>query len=99
MDKIINGISSRLREWYGLHFPEINRLVEKHEKYAKIVSKYGLRKNIEEKEILPLIKESIGIELDENDEKILKEYSTNILNLYKKLKEYANIDVFKVVKS
>lgn len=83
IDKSLNIFMARLREWYGLHFPEINRLIEKHEKYAKIVSKYGLRKNITEKEFLPLIKESIGIELNEDDEKILKEYSTNILNLYK----------------
>jgi nucleolar protein 56 len=83
IDKSLNIFMARLREWYGLHFPEIGRLIDKHEKYVKIVSQYGLRENITEKEILPLIKESMGIELDENDEAVLKEYSTNILNLYK----------------
>ena len=27
-DKIINGISSRLREWYGLHFPELDNIID-----------------------------------------------------------------------
>ena len=26
-DKIINGVSSRLREWYGLHFPELDNII------------------------------------------------------------------------
>ena len=27
-DKIINAISSRLREWYGLHFPELDNIID-----------------------------------------------------------------------
>ena len=27
-DKIINSISARLREWYGLHFPELDNLID-----------------------------------------------------------------------
>ena len=27
-DKIINALSSRLREWYGLHFPELDNVIE-----------------------------------------------------------------------
>lgn len=36
-DKIINGLSSRLREWYGLHFPELDNLIDSINGYAKIV--------------------------------------------------------------
>lgn len=83
IDKSLNIFVSRLREWYGLHFPELNRLVEKHEKFVKIVSEFGSRENIKEKEFLEIKKESMGIELNERDEAILKEYATKIKELYK----------------
>jgi len=93
IDKSLNIFVARLREWYGLHFPELNRLVEKHEKFVKIVSEYGARDNIKEKEFLGVKKESMGIELNERDETILKEYATKIKDLYKlrsHLEKYVN---------
>ncbi|MDE1867520.1 MAG: ribonucleotide-diphosphate reductase subunit beta [Thaumarchaeota archaeon] len=36
-DKIINLLSSRLREWYGLHFPELDNLIDTIIGYSKIV--------------------------------------------------------------
>ena len=83
LDKSLNIFSARLREWYGLHFPEMNRIIEKHEKYAKIVSEFGLKENIDDNKLSRLIKESVGIELDEKDEEMLKEYARNISNLFK----------------
>ncbi len=83
IDKSLNIFSARLREWYGLHFPEINRLVDKHERFAKLISTFGLRKNITEKEFLDLAKKSMGIELDDNDEKYVKEYASQIIGLFK----------------
>ncbi|MEX0763865.1 MAG: ribonucleotide-diphosphate reductase subunit beta [Nitrosopumilaceae archaeon] len=37
IDKIINALSSRLREWYGLHFPELDNLIDSINGYSKIV--------------------------------------------------------------
>jgi len=48
LDKIINTMSARMREWYGLHFPELDNLVQSIVLYAEIVSKAGLRENITE---------------------------------------------------
>ncbi len=36
-DKIANLLSSRLREWYGLHFPELDNLIDTISGYSKIV--------------------------------------------------------------
>jgi nucleolar protein 56 len=36
-DKIANLLSSRLREWYGLHFPELDNLIDTITGYSKIV--------------------------------------------------------------
>lgn len=83
IDKSLNIYIARLREWYGLHFPEMEKQVDKHEKFAKMISQFGLRKNITESEFIELARNSMGIELDEKDEEILKEYATNIVNLYK----------------
>jgi nucleolar protein 56 len=46
LDKIINTAGARMREWYGLHFPELDNLVSSLIVYAEIVSKAGLRGNI-----------------------------------------------------
>jgi nucleolar protein 56 len=99
LDKSLNISIARLREWYGLHFPEMDKTIENHEKFAKIVSEAGLRDNIEEKELMELKKSSMGIELSEKDEAILKEYASSIRNLYKireKMEKYLD-DVLKEV--
>jgi len=97
IDKSLNILVSRLREWYGLHFPELERMVEKHEKFVKLVSKHGLRENIKEKEFLELKEKSMGMDLSDLDEKILKEYATRINELYK-LREHLENYVDHVMK-
>ncbi|MEC4848774.1 MAG: ribonucleotide-diphosphate reductase subunit beta [Nitrosarchaeum sp.] len=37
IDKIANGLSSRLREWYGLHFPELDNIIDSINGYSQIV--------------------------------------------------------------
>lgn len=46
LDKIINTVGARLREWYGLHFPELDNLLQSLVAYAEIVSRAGSRQNI-----------------------------------------------------
>jgi nucleolar protein 56 len=83
IDKSLNIYIARLREWYGLHFPEMEQVISKHERFVKLIATYGLRKNIQEKDIINLAKESMGIELNEKDEEIIKEYASLIVNLFK----------------
>ncbi len=37
VDRIANVLSSRLREWYGLHFPELDNLIDSINGYSQIV--------------------------------------------------------------
>jgi nucleolar protein 56 len=37
IDVMVNGLSSRLREWYGLHFPELDNIIDSIIGYAQIV--------------------------------------------------------------
>jgi nucleolar protein 56 len=46
LDKIINVVGARMREWYGLHFPELDNLIQSLLAYAEIVTKAGPRENI-----------------------------------------------------
>jgi nucleolar protein 56 len=57
LDKIINVIGARLREWYGLHFPELDYLIQNIFTYAEIVKLAGNRNNID----LNMV-ENLGIE-------------------------------------
>jgi nucleolar protein 56 len=57
LDRTVNLFMGRIREWYGLHFPELDRLIEKHETYARLIINLGSREGFTaerlEKEGLP----------------------------------------------
>ena len=57
IDQIINTLGARMREWYGLHFPELDNLLNSLTAYAEIVKSAGSRENVSE-EIL----KTVGIE-------------------------------------
>ena len=57
LDKIINTIGARMREWYGLHFPELDNLIQSLTTYAEIISMCGIRTNITQEAL-----ENLGIQ-------------------------------------
>ena len=96
LDRTVNLFMGRLREWYGVHFPELDRLVEKHETYARLVLDLGTRENFTqealEKEDLPKNKteqisktaeSSMGADTTEIDLTQVQYLSKNILETYK----------------
>lgn len=83
LDKSINVMAERLREWYGLHFPEMDRNIKDHTKYATVIEKFGGREGIEEEELKDLAKESMGIELEDEDILIVRQFADKILANYK----------------
>lgn len=91
-DKIINVVGSRLREWYGLHFPELDNLVQSLNAYALIVREAGQREDItrqilesagmQEKKIdiiLDAKKRSKGGDLTENNLEIIKKLAGEVI--------------------
>lgn len=83
LDKATNILIERLREWYGLHFPEMDRIISSHERYAKIVEKFGLRNNISEKELDDLRNKSMGAELKDFDVEPIQNFAKQINDLYR----------------
>ena len=61
LDKTLNLFAGRIREWYGLHFPELTHLISKHELYARLVHKLGGRGNFlnENLEVFDLPKDKV----------------------------------------
>ena len=95
LDRTVNLFMGRLREWYGIHFPELDRLIEKHETYARLVLNLGSREGFTlaalEKEEIPKAKAeaaaemaetSMGAEITEADLAEVKALSRNILDMY-----------------
>jgi nucleolar protein 56 len=82
IDKSVNILIERLREWYGLHFPEMDRIIANHEAFAKIVANYGTRENIEDEQVKEVKEKSMGIDLTEEDIKTIQELAKQITELY-----------------
>ena len=103
LDKTLNLFMGRLREWYGIHFPELDRLIEKHETYARLVMNLGYRDNFSfealEKEALPkekaentakVAEKSMGGDISEQDLAEIQALSKNVLELYELRKNMEN---------
>lgn len=83
LDKSINILMERLREWYGLHFPEMNRIISDHEKYANIIEKYGLRQNVIELDLSKFRERSMGMDLTKNDIEAIQSFANKIISFYR----------------
>jgi nucleolar protein 56 len=95
LDKTLNLFMSRIREWYGLHFPELDRLIDKHETYARLIVKIGRKtdftaENLEKeglskakaKHIAEIATASMGTDLNEGDMDQIQAMCKNTLELY-----------------
>ena len=82
LDKSTNILAERLMEWYGLHFPEMAKLVKNNEKYAEIVGKFGYRNNIDHPELSYYREKSMGMEFDKKDSEAVKMFAQEISELY-----------------
>ena len=55
LEKELNVLSEKLREWYGLHFPEMtDTLVPDHQQYARLVSELAVRDNFTTERLIEL---------------------------------------------
>ncbi|MHA1508212.1 MAG: C/D box methylation guide ribonucleoprotein complex aNOP56 subunit [Promethearchaeota archaeon] len=93
LKKSISLFSSRMREWYGLHFPElVDKLIEENILIARLISVLGKRDNFTHDKIdqefgfkeariellQKLASQSMGADIDLS---IIKKYANEILSL------------------
>jgi len=108
IDKIANALSSRLREWYGLHFPELDNIIDSINGYAQIVlagKRESLTKQVFEDagfpeskvEMLSLISsKSKGGDLSDVNLTIVQSIAKQILDFHdlrKKLEEHVESEM------
>jgi len=95
LNKSINLLVTRLREWYGIHFPELNDLIKDHRVFVRLVSSLGLRSNFTKDNLVKLgipegrarrIEEysntSIGADIADFDIKPMIQFSSIIKDMY-----------------
>jgi nucleolar protein 56 len=80
IDGVVNALSERLSEWYGIYFPELDLTAEP---LARFVSKYGSRSNIPPEDgLYEKAAASMGAELTGADGELIKAFAVNVCNLY-----------------
>ncbi len=103
LDRTVNLFMGRLREWYGVYFPELDRLIEKHETYARLVLNLGDRESYTaealEKENIPkeraglvakAAESSMGADIAERDLEQIQALAKNVLEFYELRKNMEN---------
>ncbi|MEM1521850.1 MAG: C/D box methylation guide ribonucleoprotein complex aNOP56 subunit [Thermofilaceae archaeon] len=106
INKTLNLFASRVREWYGLHFPELDELLEEHEDYVKLVSRIGSRDRIRyedlvkqgfnqdvAKKIIDSARASMGADLtdfDLNAIRLLSDVTLELFEIRRKLEKYVD---------
>ncbi len=95
IDKTTNLFSSRIREWYGVHFPETDKEIPNHVTLCKIITEIGVREKFTEdllkrygfsneksKKIVDVANKSMGAHFDEKDLLPLQHMAQRTLDLY-----------------
>ncbi len=94
IDKTLNLLAGRITEWFGLHFPELSKIIDSHETYAKLVKNLGVRDNFtveqlqvqgvnapKNEKIAYISGASIGAPMIEEDMHALQDLSELYLNI------------------
>lgn len=97
LDKDVNTLCMRIKEWYGWHFPELAKIITDNEVYTRLVDLFGPKTNatqdlleqVEEivtdadisQQVLDAAKTSMGQDLSEMDNTCLKELCSKIIKL------------------
>ncbi|OGI64158.1 hypothetical protein A2642_00320 [Candidatus Nomurabacteria bacterium RIFCSPHIGHO2_01_FULL_39_10] len=79
IDKNVNILSKRLREWYSLYFPELSQRTPDHQKYAELLIEKTKQQLADE---IKLTEESMGTELSEIHLQQMKLLAQQILSFY-----------------
>ncbi len=98
-NKALNVLAPAIREWYSIHFPELNDLIEDHPTFMKILSLQPDRRKIDEdilkkagisgntaKSVISAARESMGADLDASDLNTVKKVADNWISLYESRK-------------
>lgn len=91
----INAFIAHLREWYGIIFPELGKIIDNHLLFAKIVCELGKPENFTKEKLMQIIKNEKKIEeildalktaaivkITNEDEQRIKEVARLIIDMF-----------------
>nr|WP_048060604.1 hypothetical protein [Methanothermus fervidus] len=87
VEETLNKLIERLREWYSIHFPEMDK-IRNHEEYVRLITKFKKREKIMKK---LKIKDTIGADFKGKDVNIIVDFAEKVeqlQNIRKKLRRY-----------
>lgn len=94
LDKELNNLAMRLREWYGWHFPEVGKLLADNLVYSKVILHLGMKTNAKNISFAEIVKDhdleaqikeaaeiSMGSEISVQDEINIRELAVQVIQL------------------
>jgi len=97
LDKDINTLSMRIREWYSWHFPELNKMVKENELFVRVAYFILNRQNFDEskvaqveqivsdptlaQQIYQAAKSSTGYDISDLDIQSIERFATRVVGL------------------
>ena len=80
LEKVINLLAKRLREWYGLYNPEFSMATESHERFVEEILENEKPELLKKIQVKP--EESIGADLGQDDLEPIRAFTGQIHDLY-----------------
>ncbi|VVB59324.1 putative NOP5 family protein [uncultured archaeon] len=82
LDKVLNTLSIRLREWYGFYFPELGQKIQDNEQFVNYVAEELYRKDAKGIQVC----ESIGSDVDKKDLEEMQRLAKSLQAMYSERK-------------
>lgn len=63
LDKELNNYAMRVKEWYGWHFPEMDRILNDNLAYARVIIHMGIRENAANTDLSEILPEDLEVRI------------------------------------
>jgi len=80
LERDIRNQVERLRDWYGVHFPELEQEITEDDRFVDILEKYGVEKS-EIKPFSQMAQKSTGSDLSEQDRNLIENSVSTIASM------------------
>ena len=80
LERDIRDQVERLRDWYGVHFPELEQEITEDDRFVDILEKYGVEKS-EIKPFSQMAQKSTGSDLSEQDRNLIENSVSTIASM------------------
>jgi len=83
VERSLNIFLERLREIYGLHFPEMEQRIHDNEKFSRLIEHFGSKDKIDLPELKQLANKSMGMNFQKDDISVVQTFASEINRLFK----------------